>query len=303
MKHFKNFTLLILTLTISGLSYGQWTDISPTGGNGSEIIYDLYFSSDNNGIAVGHNPGTYEGLVYTTNDGGTTWSRKSYPGTGWFSIHFTDVNNGLILGRMSDGGFSMSTQILRTKDAGATWELSAGQENGIREVSFVNDKVGYSIGGGPNQGDAGVQKTTDGGKTWTSTWSIYGWFLSSIHFVDENVGFIAGSSFTSGYSSVLAKTTDGGKTFTEVTYANEKSASGLSFISSEVGYVLDRTSTSSTKLSKTVDQGESWSKVADMDKDMHLLQFNGDNDAWIVLVMIVFSSPFVLLLIIKHYFF
>lgn len=280
MKTYANISILLSSLFLSSTLFGQWSDISPTTPNIDDIIYDIYFSSENNGIAVGTNPGTYEGLLYTTDDGGTTWKRNSYQNTAWRTIHFSDAQNGVITGRYSDLGGAMTTQLLITDDGGKTWNKTEGKDNGITGVSFIDAKIGYSIGGGPNMGENSVQKTTDGGKTWTSLWSYYGWFINSIYFLDENVGFIAGSDFTSGYRSILAKTTDGGKSFAEVNYTNEKNASGLTFTSSGVGYVLDRTGSSTRKLSKTVDKGVTWSKVADLDKDLHLLHFLDDNKAY-----------------------
>jgi photosystem II stability/assembly factor-like uncharacterized protein len=106
--------------------------------------------------------------LFTTNDGGATWTQKSAPFAG--TVSFADASTGWIAG--GPGG----SQLDVTHDGGASWTaqslpLPAGQDASAAVYSaptFVNGKVGYlpvTLVGD----DAVVDwfKTVDSGSTWT----------------------------------------------------------------------------------------------------------------------------------------
>jgi photosystem II stability/assembly factor-like uncharacterized protein len=116
----------------------QLSSYIPGGG-----IYDICFSNNNNGIAVGggFSQGiSYEALYYTR-DGGDPWARaSSYSSDKWFySVFFTDDTTAYAVG---SGGV-----IIKTTDTGEHYtELSSGTSNDLNAVYFANSMTGYIAG-------------------------------------------------------------------------------------------------------------------------------------------------------------
>lgn len=157
-------------------------------------FYDLNFTDDNNGYAIGYN-----GVVIKTSDGGATWANYSTIGSGIYrSTDFIDANVGFLashgnnLKKTENGGvlFTNVTHsytvthffdvqvvtptvviatgqpgiILRSTDAGTTWsKISTPNNTNVQLLNmvFVNSTTGYIIG------QSGMlYKTTDAGATW-----------------------------------------------------------------------------------------------------------------------------------------
>ena len=72
-------------------------------------------------------------------------------------------------------------------------------------VFFTDKNTGYAAGGGP--WNSTIEKTMNGGNTWTVQNSGAGYNLNSIHFADENTGL------TVGVAGTILKTTNGGSSW------------------------------------------------------------------------------------------
>ncbi|MEM0962567.1 MAG: oxidoreductase [Bacteroidota bacterium] len=120
-------------------------------------------------------------VLITTDDGGETWRRvpagalpPAGEDEGGFAASGTLVHTrGDRLGWIGTGNADPA-RVLRTDDAGATWEaaeipLAAGEAAGAASVTFRDDRHGVALGGDIGAPDAfadAVAITSDGGRTW-----------------------------------------------------------------------------------------------------------------------------------------
>jgi len=118
--------------------------------------------------------------------------------------------------------------LLKTENFGSLWVQKTNESfNEIYSIFFINDLLGFAVGAGVN---ANIQKTVDGGETWTS--QGFSGTLSSVFFVNENVGYIVGSS------GIMRKTTDGGSNWSLLNTTTDNGLSDLFFINDSIGYVI-----------------------------------------------------------------
>jgi hypothetical protein len=99
-----------------------------------------------------------------------------------------------------------------------------------RDVVFTDAHTGFLATGGEatatNQGGVynalagGIQRTTDGGKTWSTVWSAPGADIDTVTFQTPSIGFAAGQLFSTSSTTgatgqpLWLRTTDGGATWT-----------------------------------------------------------------------------------------
>jgi hypothetical protein len=149
---------IILNTTNGGETWiEQWS--SP----GTPLV-DICFSDANNGWAVG-----WGGRILHTTNGGTNWTEIIDSTRQVWSVYFTDVYNGWIVGGRSDSignGFGL---ILHTNDGGVTWsQQESGTSNFLSSVHFIDANTGWAVG------DSGtILHTTNGGVTFVEEEQIY----------------------------------------------------------------------------------------------------------------------------------
>ncbi|MFH6768148.1 YCF48-related protein [Gaetbulibacter aquiaggeris] len=280
-----------------------WVEISGT----SQAIFDFHFLDENNGFATGE-----YGATYKTNDGGTTWGQIFFQngfvgGTSMYGIHFQDSNIGYATGargriiKTTDGGntwvshsenyndfndlkiFDNGTGFARsginyykTTDFGDNWSYisSVNHFTYCSGFYFVNENIGYSIGGGTNSPSGDVFKTTDGGNTWSQLNIYVDEGLSSVFFIDENVGFISG-----GFNQKkVMKTINGGSTWTQV---ESISFGQIQFINNQIGYA-HRVGYSNGRMYKTTDGGNTWNISIEVDEEINAFHFVNENNGYFV---------------------
>ena len=118
--------------------------------------YDpFFFSNDLGHLAVNctnytQDPPTYQYYVFTTRDGGSTWTSSTYPGE---SLYFFSANT----------GWALAKNIHRTSDGGLTWK-AISNVTWSAEVDFVNEQIGWGVAREGEQ--VALVKTTDGGAHW-----------------------------------------------------------------------------------------------------------------------------------------
>lgn len=275
-------------------------------------INDIFFIDENIGFAVGGDRFT-EGYILKTNDAGDTWSRISESQIDsdsilqtFNSIDFLDENIGEIVGH---GG-----KIARTTDGGNTWKVilngtwenfydvallsdqktlivaGAAYDKGkffnsidawynfdvietpyaVRDVFFVTNLIGYSAGYGY------VNKTVDGGETWTVL-DVTGDYFFNMDFVNEEVGYVC------GWEGGIFKTVDGGNSWEKIHAVNQAFSArhhfeNIDFIDENIGIVCGYNG----ELLYTENAGNKWVAIeTNTDVDFHSVYFLNKNTAFV----------------------
>ena len=169
-------------------------------------IASFFFTNGNTGYFVLAN-----GQVFSTSDGGTTFSPKTsvpIPGSGAAAtdIWFTSDTTGFA---------TVGDQIYRTTDGAGSWTLVASGGSTLNGIYFVDGTTGYAVGS--NQL---VLRTTDGGATWQPrplTGAPGGLNLTSMR-----CGSATTCVATTESGNELLRTTDGGENAAAVTPATQK---------------------------------------------------------------------------------
>lgn len=129
-------------------------------------------------------------------------------------VHFFDLNHGLIAASSSDDVTQGTARILRTEDAGRTWQVaydSGRPFENVWKISFPTPDIGFATiqSYNPEATERFVIKTTDAGHTWTELPLTDDARVRQfgIGFIDANRGFV-------GAVPHAFATTDGGESWT-----------------------------------------------------------------------------------------
>ncbi len=214
MKITSTLAILIVVLTVSSRAQFSLLDSGV-----DQDLHCVHFADPDTGYAAG-----LQGTLVRTTDGGRHW-KKLDPGTreDINDIYFLSGSHGFVIGENST--------FLMTLDGGESWNpVQSLYEADYNDIHFVDSLHGFAVGHGF---DGGIFcRTTDGGMTWSARYvdkdcggsgitpgmecdDIY---LTSLSFLDERHGLIAGFTynFTYGKHPFISKTEDGGATFTDL---------------------------------------------------------------------------------------
>lgn len=280
-----------------------WLELSGT----SSAIYDFHFLDENTGFITGEH-----GATFKTEDGGITWSNIFFQdgyiaNTSMYGIYFEDSNIGYATGargriiKTTDGGLTWEEHSLfyndinqikifesgvgyaqvgrdyyKTNDHGDNWTYvsTANHYSYCSGFYFVDENTGYSIGGGTLSISGDVFKTTNGGITWNKLEITVDEGLSSIYFINEDIGFISG-----GYNrKKVMKTLDGGNTWNKVL---DTEFGNIQFLNTQVGYG-NRIGYFGGRLYKTIDGGNTWDYILEVDQDINSFHFIDENIGYII---------------------
>lgn len=240
---------------------------------------DIYFHSANTGWAVSWAVNG-QGMIFKTVDGGDNWALVYSSDVYFRAVEF--LNEDVGFAGTLDGVF------LKTTDGGSSWveiqDLVPSTIPGICGLSHVGDNVyGVGIFSYP----AYFIKSTDQGQTWTyKDLSAYADGLVECHFIDENVGFLAGVRENSG--GIILKTTNGGDSWEVVldTQAGTEYIWKLDFVTDQIAYGAVQglgVLSIDTKIVKTTDGGNNWT-IHQVDSTSLFLQgigFINQDTGWV----------------------
>jgi photosystem II stability/assembly factor-like uncharacterized protein len=200
-------------------------------------LQTVFFTNPRTGYAVGgiDTGGTYYNtLIIKTVNGGVNWSQLSTGLTNKFvhSISFPMANTGFAV---ADSGI-----ILKTADAGNSWNIQSFDCFYMFSVHFANENTGYAVGNKwvsqeqKYYGD--IYKTTNGGISWSLQKSIMlstsiGQF-NSVFFIDEDTGCIVGNGRS------IIKTVNGGDDWTEQPLGDLYYLNNVFFADDNTGYAV-----------------------------------------------------------------
>jgi len=152
--------------------------------NNNQTNNDILFLNENTGFVVGS-------LFLKTTDGGDIWNTIAID-TGYLAfskIYFLNQQTGYLLGN----------RCFKTTNSGINWVQNNCPYGD--DMFFTNQNNGYIVGG-----NGSIYRTTNAGINWISCTSPTSLNLKSITFLDENTGYIVGSTT---YTDLL-KTTNSG---------------------------------------------------------------------------------------------
>lgn len=174
----------IMRTTDSGLTWSKTQ--APDGSlNGCKVA----FASAHIAIAIGIS------RVERSPDGGLTWTMLVDHSRNLFDVAFGSPVLGLVVGGAG--------QVLRTTDAGATWQsINIRTKVTLNAVEFLDSLTAVAVGT-----SGAIFKTFDGGQTWIPIASHTTQSLRAIAFSGPLSGVIAGTSGT------VLRTNDGGLTW------------------------------------------------------------------------------------------
>ncbi len=191
----------------------------------------------------------YGGTFMKTTDGGANWfvnkivNGLSSTGANEiiYDAFFTDMNTGFVGG--GSGG------VWGTTDGGLTWDSLQNFSTSatVYDIYFVNDTLGFAAG----TSSMLIQKTTDGGATWTGINPPSGTYYTVFAWDADNI--ITGST-----SGNVRKTTDGGTTWTTIYVGQSSTLYGLKFTDTMNGWV----SGTGDNPAYTTDGGDTWTLAA-----------------------------------------
>jgi photosystem II stability/assembly factor-like uncharacterized protein len=159
-------------------------------------LNDLHFYNSLDGIAVGD-----KGTVYTTNDGGDNWDKKSVPGnpgTRTFEgVRMLNKNTYIIVGG-NNSNDSIQT-IIKSSNGGADWQtIKDNLDPILLDIDFIYDgKSGIAVGN-----DGVAYSTIDTGNSWTAITlpNNINSPLNSINYFNPSNAIIGGQFGTVYYS-------------------------------------------------------------------------------------------------------
>ena len=189
--------------------------------NADSALVSIFFVNADTGYAVG----SYD--ILKTINGGNTWTRSNNNYSSNGKIYCTDANTCYV-----SSYSSFVAPMIKTIDGGATWNplslpiLSPPYGYVTTSVYFTDALTGYATGvkfDTTNSTAIGtIFKTTDAGQTWyninttINNITLQNTFLTSIHFVNSQIGYAQG-----GVGKVLKTSNAGGNT-TGIDSGNEK---------------------------------------------------------------------------------
>lgn len=242
---------LILKTTNAG---DNWTGLHA----GFNNLIGVDFIDEQTGWVSGH-----DGTIYKTTNGGINWIIKNCPTSrNLFFVQFVNPNTGYI---SSDAG------VLKSTDAGESWNFSFLSSIPVYRVYFFNETHGWFGDNIANQ-----FLSSNGGLHWLYTQNVPGAGNISYEFINQWTGWAV------GYNNSIIKTTDGGYNWT-------KQNDGLSittqlrdveFInnSSDTGWIVGRSNT----VLKTTNSGNNWFTMnTPVNEEFTSVKFVNSKTGWI----------------------
>lgn len=253
-------------------------------------INDFQFIGDSTIFAIGDRyPSNGENVtskLIKSKDLGENWdSISTLTGKQLFSLWFFNNDSGVVAGY--DG-------IYRTVNSGISWDTvwsvtRFGYKFGeVRQIFFPSSNIGYAIGVGYNQSsnpslEDFLLKSTDSGVSWDTIKTFENTSLSSVFFVNQDLGFIGTES------GLIFKTTDAGNTWNKKQISNSgNDIKSIQFLSETKGFATGGTTYYLTSgggsnffISKTIDGGENWISYDTTGVSLNSIYFINDTTGFV----------------------
>ncbi|WP_433750728.1 WD40/YVTN/BNR-like repeat-containing protein [Falsibacillus pallidus] len=255
------------------LSNRKWTKVTPSGFsynmNAPETGSAIFPSKERAVIAV-QDPATFKATVYSTQDGGVTWSNVTFDEM-IFGAKLTAINeNDVWLLGIGDGGMGSRGQyIFKSSDGGKKWDkLNEGMTSGTKlDISFIDEKSGFMAIQSDYEG-AQYFYSEDSGVTWERKGlPIYPGIEPELQQPLSNPTFFENGSgvfpVKGDQSFLLYETKDNGQTWSadKPVLKTDSYINKVYFYNQSNGWLFTENS-----IYHTVNGGESWENYSDIPK-------------------------------------
>lgn len=228
-------------------------------------LRSVFFINELKGFCTGVEWNSFDGVLLSTENGGTTWDIRIFDSTyNTYKINqvfFIDPNIGFLT--------CYNGKIFKTINGGTDWEYFDTELSfSFNSICFLDSNTGWI--GGWNQSSGGeddgvILKTIDGGNHWAIA-SYCPYSVLSISFANQSSGYAV------GYDGIL-KTSDGGQTWSSV-----YSTGGFYSVfcqSADTATVIG----SNGLIINTYDGGTSWDTIPSGTNNHLFCLFTGNEDA------------------------
>src|SRR6202167_1209756 len=152
-------TVAVAAMSTVAMASGPWQVLGPDGGDARSLAYDA-LNPDH--ILLG----TSTGQMFSSSDGGRTWSRLGRPGGDEYVLDHISIDpkdsNRIYVSAWSSSGQQIG-EIFRSQDGGVNWQtLTAMHGKSIRAMAMFKGDSSVLVAGALD----GVYRSKDGGDTW-----------------------------------------------------------------------------------------------------------------------------------------
>ena len=186
--------------------------------------------------------------IFSTNDNGLSFDLE-YSSIPLNTITWINETDGYVSGGSPHSDID---KIYKTTDGGETW-LHEESFPGGKDVFFIDENYGWTLN---METAVVVNRTVDGGQTWTSS-------TLDAETSNKNMTFIcANNGFLYGPQGDIFKTTDGGQTWSgPQNLGTTNFVEKILFIDQNIGFAVGGFGGSNGFVSKTIDGGANWNTV------------------------------------------
>ena len=201
-------------------------------------LKSLHFIDSDTGLVAGFD------AILRTMDGGNNWDTVwSITKFGYrygelvdISLPTHEVGYAIGVGRTQNGDSNFDHFVVKSGDAGLSWDTIAAFNQTLRALYFINHEIGFI---GTENGN--ILKTSDGGLTWIENKVVDQLPILSLHFISEQVGYATGGRelwITKGGVTGfhISRTLNGGDTW-ETYDTTGIPLQSIHFINDSVGFV------------------------------------------------------------------
>jgi photosystem II stability/assembly factor-like uncharacterized protein len=223
--------------------------------------------------------GVTETQIVRTNDGGVTWYSVTPPNVAeaGYSVNTFVLDNTHVWIQVPNAG-----TLYRTSDAGLTWTFVTTRFSGAN-ITFLDQNNGWALadlGGGAGSQGVAVFQTTDGGATWTETYTNdpnqpnakdtlpLGGIKSGLTPLNMQTAWVSGVTYSDG-TVYLYRTDDGGANWAQVTslvlppiaQTTQVGFEPVKFVTTQDAFVTVRVPSDQSQLAvfTSNDAGNTWS--------------------------------------------
>ena len=258
--------LTLLFLVMAAPAEGAWTEQHSIWGNGN----NLGGVAAGSGLvaaaagAISDGMGGSKAAIFTTSDGGQTWTEGALGGQFEFIIYLDLANEKI--------GFGGGLGFFKTADGGKSWDSVTLPGAGFMTV------IGALHVLDPAKVFVGMENKlvrTLNTVNWESTDTGIDFGIMDLHFIDPDTGWLVGGKVDEEEGQwegdppiktvlphgTILRTTDGGASFAPLVGGANEVYTGVTFVSPNIGILIGHDANFDSFIRRSTDGGDSWSDV------------------------------------------